>query len=136
MNKIETSTSVKVNKNEDVFHYKGDKYTYFDEGLTRSVWVNEEKTKVVKVLHDALNHDFNKDEFETYTNSSEKDRDQMALTELEDGVIVQEFCNPIKFDNRPLKLRQKLFAAQCRNEVGWNHAGELVCFDLDEYKKY
>lgn len=27
------------------------------------------------------------------------------------------------------------FAMSCRNEVGWKD-GELVCYDLDEFKKY
>ena len=29
-----------------------------------------------------------------------------------------------------------LFADSCRGEVGWTKEGKLVCFDLDEYKKY
>lgn len=120
--------------------YKGEVFTYFDSGLTRHVFTNESKTKVIKLLIDnrEFNHDFNKEEVDIYTNASEETRKQLAKTELTyDGFVVeQEFCNPIKFDDRKLTIPQMLFAGSCRNEVGWTADGNLVCFDLDEYKKY
>lgn len=119
---------------EDSVLYKEELYDYFDEGLTRKVYVNQNKTKVIKLCIDSLYH--NKKEFEIYKEFSEEDRDQMALTIMNKGVIEQEFCNPIKFDDRILTIKQTLFAKSCRDEVGWNSCGELVCFDLNEFKKY
>lgn len=118
--------------------YKGEVFTYFDSGLTRHVFANDNKTKVIKILIDKNSKEFNQEEVEIYRNADEETRKQMAVTELTyDGYIVeQEFCNPIKFDERKLTMQQILFAKSCRNEVGWTAEGKLVCFDLDEYKKY
>jgi hypothetical protein len=123
---------------DQAIFYDNEVFTYFDEGLTRYVFVNEDKTRVVKILIDANSKDFNLDEAERYENASEEVRKEMAETKLVmDGLLVeQEFCNPIKFDDRPLTIPQIQFASSCRDEVGWNKDGELVCFDLDEYKKY
>jgi len=60
----------------------------------------------------------------------------MAKTQLVNGMVEQEFLTPIKFGGRRLSIPQKLFASKCRNEVGWTDDGRLVCFDLDEFKKY
>lgn len=118
--------------------YKGEAYTYFDSGLTRHVFVNPDKTKVIKILVDKNHKDFNLDEINRYKNANAEARAQMAHTEITyDGFVVeQEFCNPIKFDDRKLTIAQIMFASSCRDEVGWNKAGKLVCFDLDEYKRY
>lgn len=118
--------------------YKGEAYTYFDSGLTRHVFVNADKTKVIKILVNKNHKDFNLDEVERYENANAKTRAEMAHTEITyDGFVVeQEFCNPIKFDDRKLTIPQIMFATSCRNEVGWNKDGKLVCFDLDEYKRY
>lgn len=123
---------------DQAIFYDNEVFTYFDEGLTRYVFVNEDKTRVVKILIDANSKDFNLDEVKRYENASEEVRKEMAETKLVlDGLLVeQEFCNPIKFDDRPLTIKQIQFASSCRDEVGWNKDGELVCFDLDEYKKY
>lgn len=120
--------------------YKGEVFTYFDMGLTRYVFVNADKTKVIKILIEKskYGHDYNLEESEIYENASDEKKLQMAKTELAyDGYIIeQEFCNPIKMDDRKLSISQVLFAESCRNEVGWTLDGRLVCFDLDEYKKY
>lgn len=123
---------------QQVILYKGDVFTYFDSGLTRHVFVNHNKTKAIKILQKSVFKDFNTEEFEIYQNASPENKSQMAATQLtyNGHVIEQEFCNPIKFDDRPLTIPQMLFAASCRNEVGFNAQGNLVCFDLDEYKKY
>lgn len=121
-----------------VILYKGEAYSYFDSGLTRYVFVNANKTKVIKILINNNYKDFNLEEIEIYKNASAQVKDQMAKTEMAyDGFVVeQEFCNPIKFDDRRLTIPQIMFATSCRDEVGWNKEGKLVCFDLNEYKKY
>lgn len=118
--------------------YKGEAYTYFDSGLTRHVFVNADKTKVIKVLIDKHSKEYNEEEVEIYKNATDTQKAEMALTGTAyDGFVVeQEFCNPIKFDDRKMTMPQMLFASSCRNEVGWTLDGRLVCFDLDEYKKW
>jgi len=118
--------------------YKGEVYTYFDSGLTRHVFANDAKTKVIKILVEKDMKDYNKEEVDVYKNASEEIRKELAKTELTyDGYVVeQEFCNPIKFDKRTLTIEQMLFASSCRDEVGWTADGRLVCFDLSEYKHY
>lgn len=115
--------------------YKGEVYTYFDEGLTRMVYVSPCGKKVIKICKDADEYQrFNIEEKEIYDRSSEKHL--MAHTELDGSVIIQEFCLPVKFSNKALSGKQILFAMRCRDEVGFNSKGDLVCFDLDEFMKY
>ena len=89
---------------EHVILYKGEAFTFYDMGLTRYVFANADKTKVIKIQNGSI--------------------------------IEQEFCLPIKFSDKKLNIAQMLFAKSCRNEVGWNKEGNLVCFDLDEYMRY
>jgi len=140
MNKIETILQQEVRddvKHDAIFH-KGEVYTYFDEGLTRHVYVNNSKTKVIKILIRKDSKDYNLEEIEIYENASDEVRKEMAETKLTlDGMLIeQEFCNPIKFDDRNMTIPQMLFASSCRDEVGWTEEGKLVCFDLNEYKNY
>jgi len=123
---------------ESVIFYNNEIYTYWDSGLTRYVFVNEDKTKVVKLLIESKTHDYNKEEFEIYVNASDEKKKELAKTTLGiNGLFIeQEFCNPIKLDARKLNIPQMLFERKCRNEVGWTADGNLVCFDLDEYKKW
>lgn len=116
--------------------YQDELFSYWDEGCSRYVFVNEAKTQVIKITKDEISGFFNDDEYQRYQEASEEDRDRMALTDLQDGIIIQEFCMPAKWAGVKLTVAQKLFSERCRNEVGWNAAGELVCFDLDEYMKY
>lgn len=116
--------------------FQGVVYSYWDEGCTRYVFTNEDQTKVIKIPKDGFSQRFNDSEYETYNNSAEEDRGKMALTELVNGVIIQEFVTPIKWAGKRLSIPQKIFASKCRKEVGWNSEGGLVCFDLDEYLKY
>lgn len=115
--------------------HKGEVFTYFDEGLTRYVFANEDKTKVVKILMEKNGHDFNKEEVDIYKEASAEVRDKMAATTISGGLIEQEFVEPIKFAGRKLTIPQMMFARSCRNEVGWK-GDKLVCFDLDEFMKY
>jgi hypothetical protein len=123
---------------DQVILYKGEAFSFFDAGLTRYVFTNADKTKVIKILIDKSSKDYNLEEAEIYTNASKENKSQMAKTILtyNGSIIEQEFCNPIKFDDRDMTIPQILFASKCRNEVGWNNEGKLVCFDLDEFKKY
>ena len=123
---------------EQAILYKGELFTYFDMGLTRYVFVNDDKTKVIKILIEQSRHghDFNQEELDIYNNAKPEKQKQLAKTEMNGRIIEQEFCNPIKFDKRPMTIPQMRFASSCRNEVGWNKEGVLVCFDLDEYRKY
>lgn len=138
MNKIELLTVIDnlIDKTHCVY-YKGETYNFFDSGLTRRVFVNEEGTKVIKLLineFEGINH--NQIEYDIYSSSENKDK--LAKTEISsDGNIVeQEFVLPIKFSDKELSLEEIQFAMKCRNEVGWNSIGNLVCFDLDELNKY
>lgn len=139
-NNIEQIISQGVNRDitESVIFYNNEIYTYWDNGLTRYVFVNESKTKVVKLLIENKSFDYNKEEFEIYDKADNEKKKELAKTTLGiNGLFVeQEFCNPIKLDDRKLTIPQMLFARKCRNEVGWTADGNLVCFDLDEYKKW
>lgn len=141
MNRIETiiqQDKIDVSVQKQVILYKGEAYTYFDMGLTRYVFVNKDKTKVIKLLINKNSVDYNKEEVDVYNNATEEIKSDFAKTELTyNGLIIeQEFCNPIKFDDRKMTIPQMMFATSCRNEVGWNSKGKLVCFDLSEYKRY
>lgn len=114
-----------------VFLHKGEVYTYFDEGCTRFVYANQDRTKVIKI--EKCPNFANQEEYEIYENSPEQDK--MAETRLVGDFIEQEFVLPIKFGGRRLTLAQIAFANSCRNEVGWK-GDKLVCFDLDEFKRY
>src|SRR5258708_5437043 len=90
--------------------YKGEAYTYFDSGLTRHVFINADKTKVIKILVDKNHIDFNLEEIEIYENANDKVRTEMAhtVTAYDGFVVEQEFCNPIKFDDRRLTIPQMM----------------------------
>lgn len=115
--------------------HQGEIYSYFDEGCTRYVFTNEDKTKVIKLEKERRNNHFNELEDEIYKNASEENKKLMAETKMINGFIEQEFVLPIKFGGKKLTMEQVRFAQSCRNEIGWK--GEnLVCYDLDEFKKY
>ncbi len=110
-------------------------YTFFDDGCTRFVYTNKAKTKVLKVQK---NHslEYNKAEFEIYNSAPQADKDLMTKTVLlPNGIIEQEFAMPIQWGGKKLTDEQRAFAVSCRSEVGWK-GNDLVCFDLDEFKKY
>lgn len=120
---------------EQVVLYKGEAYSFFDEGLTRYVFVNESRTKVIKLVIDDYTF-FNEEERDIYNNANESTKNLMAKTHFDSGIIEQEFVAPQKFEERPLTIPQMLFHDSCRGEVGWTKDGRLVCYDLDEFKKY
>lgn len=116
--------------------YQGEVFTYFDEGCTRYVFKNEGKTKVIKLLKSGIGKNYNQEEADIYHNATDTQKNEMAVTKLVGGFIEQEFAEPIKFAGKKLTMEQVRFASSCRQEVGWTKDGRLVCFDLDEYKKY
>lgn len=118
-----------------VIMHQGELFNYFDEGHTRFVFTNEDKSKVIKLEKSKRDNHFNELEDEIYKNASTEDKELMAETKMVDGIIEQEFVMPIKFAGKRLSMEQIRFAQSCRNEVGWK-GDKLVCFDLDEYKKY
>jgi hypothetical protein len=119
-----------------VIMHKGEAYTFFDEGCTRHVYVNADQTKVIKILQSKNSKDYNQEEIDIYTNASDEVKAQMVPTIITNGLIEQQFVTPIKFGGKKLTIPQRLFASSCRNEVGWTEDGRLLCFDLDEFKKY
>jgi hypothetical protein len=121
-------------KRESSILYKGEVWDYFDEGLSRRVYVNSERTKVVKFLIEPMGVDYNEIENRIYQTAVSKG--ELAHTQLVDGVIEQEFLEPIKWSNKEMNLLQIQFSGKCRDEVGWDKNGVLKCFDLDEYKKW
>lgn len=118
-----------------IFH-EGVVFKFFDEGCTRFVYVNDDMTKVLKMNKGNL-RDCNKDEKDIYDNANEADKALMCPTILLNrGFIEQKFVTPIKYGGRKLNKEQRYFAESCRNEVGWDENGQLICFDLDEFQKY
>lgn len=126
------------NARKMVLMHKGETFTYFDEGCTRYVYVNKDESKVIKLDKREFNRDnqWNEDEFKIYKNASDEDKSQMVPTTIHNGLIEQEFVTPIKYGGKKLTIKQRQFAISCRNEVGWTEDGRLLCFDLDEFKKY
>lgn len=143
MNQIRIESILSEDKlDKEITHkvilYKGESYTFWDSGLTRYCFVNADRTKVIKILIDPRHKDYNEEEYNIYLHASKEKRRQLAETKMDDSrIIEQEFCMPIKMDKkRQLTIPQIVFAQSCRNEVGWTADGRLVCFDLDEYKKW
>ena len=116
--------------------HENEVYKYFDEGNTRYVFANEDESKVIKLCKERMSNMFNEQEAKIYENASDEDKTQMANTKMINGFIEQEFCLPIKWSGEKLNIKQRRFSLSCRDEVGFNKDGELVCFDLDEFKKY
>jgi hypothetical protein len=132
---IGNEVSVSDAKSMIIMH-KGEAYTFFDEGCTRHVFVNKNDSKVIKILRRNYGLNYNEEEVKIYENASNGDKGQMTNTTIFNGIIEQDFCTPIKFGGKRLNANEKSFAKSCRDEVGWTEDGKLVCFDLDEFKKY
>lgn len=135
MSVIENEISVVEAKQMAILH-KGEIYKFFDEGTTRHVFVNDDTTKVIKILKCGTGFNYNIQEAKIYADANENDKVNMIETTIFNGVIEQDFCTPIKYGGKKLTTEERNFAISCRNEVGWANDGRLVCFDLDEYKKH
>lgn len=130
-------------KDEDVIIVNGEAFTYKASGLTRRVYQNKDKTKVVKIALRTSYDTNNRQEFGIYKNASEKVKSQMAETKLlENGYIEQEFLwtldDPLtdSMITREITVEEIRFARSCRNDVGFDKNGVMKCHDLEEYKKY
>lgn len=127
--------------NADVILVNGEAFMYKASGLTRRVYANASKTKVIKVCLERGNF-YNEEEYEIYSTSDEIKRTQIAETELlSNGYIMQEYLHT--FDDEEthklfprLTMKQIEFAKSCREDVGFDKDGNLKCFDLAEFKSY
>lgn len=122
-------------RNMAIMH-QGEIFKYFDEGCTRYVFCNADRSKVIKLVKHEHGKDWNAEEADIYKNATPEDRTLMVRTELINGFIEQDFVLPVKYGGRKLTREQIYFSNSCRNEVGWSEDGTIVCFDLDEFKKY
>lgn len=146
MNKIEqiidVNTASVVSK-ADVILVNGKVFTYKNTGLTRRVFVNEDKTLIVKVPITRHDQKHNDNEAELWNTLSVDDRKQLAETQrLSNGYILQEYLHTLddtdteEWLGRPMTMPEILFAGSCRNDVGFDSNGVLKCYDYDEFKKY
>jgi len=123
----------------DLVIINGEIFTYKNTGLTRRVFVNDDKTKVVKIPVYLNSFDFNTEENECWVNASENVKSEMANTQiLDNGYIIQEFLHTLDDENteewlgRDMSMKEISFAKSCRNDVGYDENGKLKCFDLNE----
>lgn len=112
--------------------FQGQVFTYWDSGLTRNVFVNDDFTKVIKVLINS-DMDYNAEEQSIYDNATPEAKSKMAPVSLHNGIIVQDFVLPIDKSPRELSIKQAMFADRCRKQVGWDKDGNLVCYDLSDF---
>jgi len=130
-------------RDEDVIIVNGEAFTYKASGLTRRVYQNADKTKVIKIALRTSYQYNNLEEVKIYENASEKVKSQMAETRLLDnGYIEQEFLwtldDPLTdtMITRDITVEEIRFARSCRNDVGFDKNGVMKVHDLEEYLKY
>ena len=114
---LENKISVEQARNMVIIH-QNEAFTYFDEGCTRFVFVNKDKSKVIKI-NKSNSKNFNQDEIDIWDGASEETRKDFAKTNYINLLIEQEFVLPIKYAGIKLNMEQIRFAQSCRNEVGW-----------------
>ncbi len=146
MNKIEHIIDINtatIESTADVIVVGTEVFTFKNTGLTRRVFVNKDKTLVVKVPITRHDQRHNDNEAEHWKDCTEEQRKELAETKrLTNGYIVQEFLQTLDDDTtpewlgRPLTMTEIGFASSCRSEVGFDTNGVLKCYDYDEYKKY
>ncbi len=125
---------------ESIVYFQGECFFYKNSGLTRHVFANKDKTKVIKIpIEDIF---FNIEENDIYQNASDEVKEQFAITELKDGYIIQEFLYTLddpeteKWLGRGLTIAEIKLAMSCRSNVGFDKNFKLKVYDLHEYKKY
>jgi len=130
-------------RDEDVIIVNGEAFTYKASGLTRRVYQNADKTKVIKIALRTSYQYNNLEEVKIYENASEKVKSQMAETKLlENGYVEQEFLwtldDPLtdSMITRDITVEEIRFARSCRNDVGFDKNGVMKVHDLEEYLKY
>jgi len=146
MSKIEQIINVNqatVESTADVIFVNGEAYTFKNTGLTRRVFVNKEKTLVIKVPTQTHFQIHNDNEAKLWAEASDEIRLQLAETkQLSNGYILQEYLHTLDDKDteawlgRSMKMSEIRFATSCRNDVGYDDEGRLKCYDYDEFKKY
>jgi len=146
MSKIEAIINVNTASaimKADAVYVNGEVFTYKNSGLTRSVFVNESKTLIIKIPIEECFQSHNDNEAELWEEADEETRLQLAETKrLSNGYILQEFLQTLddstteEWLNRPMTNREIRFATSCRNDVGYDSVGNLKCYDYDEFKQY
>lgn len=129
---------------EDAVMFDNKVYLYHNQGLTRKVFANKEKTKVIKVPVSKRDYEYNKSEAEWWASASEEQRKTMTPCRLlSNGWLEMDFLYTLndpetqnKFGHIELTMEEIQFATSCRNEVGFDAEGKLRCYDFDEYRKY
>ncbi len=137
-------TATGKENNAEAVLFEGVAYVYHNTGLTRRVFVNKEKTKVVKIPVTEHDFDHNKAEAEQWANASEKMRARLTPCRLlSNGWLEMDFLYTLndketeaKWGHLDLTVEEITFASSCRNEVGFDTEGKLRCYDYDEYMKY
>lgn len=139
---IRVNTATNISKS-DVILVNGEAFTYKNQGLTRIVFVNKDKTQIVKIPLDKIHQIHNDNEAKLWEKADETRRAELAETTLlPNGYVVQEYLQTLddadteKILNRSMTMKEIRFATSCRNEVGFDKTGKLKCYDYDEYKKY
>ena len=138
-----TVVTTKEVKADALFH-NGEVWKFHDTGLTRRVFVNEDRTRVIKVPVTKMDYEHNAKEAEAWESMSEERRKEFAECKLlENGWLEMEFLTTLKdpavfdtFGHVEMTAEKMQFAASCRNEVGFDKEGNLKCFDYDEYRRY
>lgn len=132
-----------IESQADVVIVQGEVYTYKGTGLTRRVFANADKTKVVKIPVKKDSFHFNTEEIECWNNADDETKKELAETQiLENGYIIQEYLHTLDDDEteawlgRDMTMKEIRFAKSCREDVGYDKDGNIKCFDLHEYKKY
>lgn len=140
---IITYDKLSKEQDTDIIIVNGEVFTYKASGLTRRVYQNKDKTKVIKIALQESYYYNNTEEASIYNSMSENVRAQMAETKLLDnGYIEQEFLwtldDPLteSMITRDITIEEIRFARSCRNDVGFDKNGVMKCHDLEEYKKY
>jgi hypothetical protein len=139
---IEVNTAT-VESKADVIFVNGEVFTYKNSGLTRRVFVNEDKTLVVKVPVDTQSQIHNDAEITFWDEASDEIKPQLAETKrLPNGWVIQEYLHTLddpeteEWLGRPLTNKELRFAASCRSDVGFDNEGNIKCYDLEEYKQW
>jgi len=128
----------------DTIIVNGEAFTFYRTGLTRRVFVNKDRTKVIKVPVTKGDVSHNLGEAEAWEKMSEERRKLFVPCRMiTDEWLEMDFVNILddpetneKFGHIDLSMEQIRFAMSCRNEVGFDKDGNLRCFDYEEFKKY
>lgn len=129
--------------NADIIIVNGEAFYYKASGITRRVFANKEKTKVIKVPVERDAFRWNEEEIRCWNEANEQTRLELASTKLlENGYIEQEYLHTLDDPStedwlgRPMTMKEIRLAKSCRQDVGYDKDGNLKCFDLHEYKQW